>query len=180
MPSLIYMPDYEFADKSAPAAAMEPAAEMDFLRTEPLAAPAQQVPTPPTPPVAASPSVAPVISAPAQPPGDASGNAIPREQVSAGKSAAWALEGLRCLNIDLTPAKFGETVTFASLGIDPSLHITVVNERRWNWLGAAFGLVIFIVGLTRIHSGVASRLKYAVAMVIGCMLIALASVGQSR
>lgn len=173
--SLDYMPDDEFAIKSpAPSASMESSAPMADQQIDPFAAPAQPVPMPqvaPAAPVASSPSAAPVISAPAQPPGNAGG----REQIAAGQSTAWALDGLRCLNIDLTPAKFGETVTFASLGIDPALRITVVNQRRWTWLGAACGLALFIVGLTRIRSGVAARLKYALAMVIGCMVIALAS-----
>ncbi len=94
-------------------------------------------------------------------------------QAAASQVNSWALDGLRCLNIDLTPAKFGESVTFASLGVDPTLRLTVVNQRRWHWLGAACGLIIFIIGLVRIRSSVASRLRYAIAMVLGTLLIAL-------
>ncbi len=96
-------------------------------------------------------------------------------QPAAGQSANWALEGLRCLSIDLTPARFGETVTFASLGLDPALSLTVTNQRRWLWLGAACGLAMFLFGLVRIDNSVFARLKYALGVVIGFMLGALIS-----
>ncbi len=87
----------------------------------------------------------------------------------------WAIEGLRCLDIDLTPAKFGESIAFASLGVDPSLRITLVNQRRWQWLGAAVGLAMFIYGLMRTSNRFSSRFLFALAMIIGSMVFALAT-----
>lgn len=155
-------------DPFAEGMAMQPPAPP----TMPAAPAAPATPAPPASAEIASPSSAPVIAAPFAPPADQSASAAGQ---SAGKPASWALDGLRCLNIDLTPAIFGETVTFTSLGVDPKLQITIANQQRWDWLGAACGLTVFIIGLTRIRNRMSWRLKYAILMVIGMMLLALVS-----
>lgn len=48
--------------------------------------------------------------------------------------------------------------------------MTLVNQRRWDWLGAACGLAIFIVGLMFTSRTILARFKYALAMVIDQLL----------
>ena len=159
--------------QSTPAPMSDMVRDEAFSAAAPMATqdPFGDAPAPFAPP---SPPPAPVASAPAQIALPESKPALPG-QPAAGQIATWALEGLRCLNIDLTPAKFGESVNFASLGVDPTLRLTLINQRRWHWLGAACGLALFIIGLARIRNSIAARFKYALMMVFGVLLIALVS-----
>ena len=157
----------ELAGQAAAGQAAAPPAD------DPFAGPT----VPRTPPAPAAAATAPAPQEPtAQLPGlQGSPGKDGAAQVAVAPSVAWALDGLRCLNIDLAPAKFGESVSFESLGVDPMLSVTIVNQRRWHWLGTACGLALFIVGLLRTGNRFTSRLKYVLVIVLGTKLVSLVS-----
>ncbi|MGN6544826.1 MAG: hypothetical protein ACTHK7_07240, partial [Aureliella sp.] len=94
-------------------------------------------------------------------------------QLGAAESRAkstWALAGMRSLAIDLASAKFGQHISFTSLGVDPILRATLVDQRRWQWLGLACGLIVFVLGLWRVANKMTSQLRYA-GLVTGIALL---------
>lgn len=60
--------------------------------------------------------------------------------------AAWALEGVRSLAIDLDAKAVGEKVTFTSLGHDPYAQATLVDQTRLDWLAWIIGVAVFAIG----------------------------------
>lgn len=81
------------------------------------------------------------------------------QQAIQGKSA-WTLAGMRSLAIPFSTANLGQSVTFNSLGVDPVLRATLVDQRRWQWLGLACGLTVFVIGLWRTGNRFSARLRY--------------------
>lgn len=75
----------------------------------------------------------------------------------AKRQAAWALEGVRSLKIDLD--RVGTEITFASLGDEPRLRVTLVDGRRAELLAWGVGLAVALagVGLTRFSRRVKTR-----------------------
>lgn len=60
--------------------------------------------------------------------------------------AAWALEGVRSLAIDLDAKAIGEKVTFTSLGHEPFAQATLVDQTRLDWLALIIGVAVFTIG----------------------------------
>lgn len=85
--------------------------------------------------------------------------------------STWALAGMRSLAIDLSGAKFGQHVAFTSLGVDPVLRATLVDQRRWQWLGLACGLIVFALGLWRVANKMTSQLRYAGLVTVIALLL---------
>ncbi len=71
------------------------------------------------------------------------------DQVAAGgRPGRWTLEGVRSLKIDLE--RSGQLIEFQSLGHDPRLDVTLINNRRVRSLtwGLALGIGVFGLALT--------------------------------
>jgi hypothetical protein len=122
----------ELAESAQPMAETEPADQPQA----PQAAPAPRRPA--SPPTETPPPV--VVWEPTSETGAASRQA---------KIKLWALEGVRSLRIDLEPDV--QAVTFRSLGAEPRLGATLVNQQQMRCLAwGVAGLVLAVgIGLTR-------------------------------
>lgn len=132
-----------------------------------LAAPAQ---SPALPGPGGSGPGAPVApaAASAAPPG---GGEAPRGARYDVASSDWAMEGVRPLTIQLAAAGRGKRVTFSSLGVDPHLVATVIDQRRWQWLGLACGLAVLAFGGLKVRSRLRERLRYIGGVVLVALLL---------
>ncbi|MBM4018892.1 MAG: hypothetical protein FJ288_11270, partial [Planctomycetes bacterium] len=81
------------------------------------------------------------------------------------RKAAWALEGVSSLTIDLE--RTGEAVTFRSLGAEPRLELVVANLDRLDSLAWGLALAVVVVGaaLTMQHAGRKTAYVIGVALV---------------
>ncbi len=93
------------------------------------------------------------------------------EKNLAQRSQSWAMEGFKCLAIEIAPIRLGKSITFTSLGVDPNLKATLVHESRWQWLGVACGLIVFCVGLWRTGHTLRSRLRYAITILLVILIL---------
>jgi len=125
-------------------------------------APATTAPQPqPTMPPPAQPAAPPVVAKPVY---------ESKPKVPAYKAR---LEGLSSLKIDLETAEKGreQVVTFASLGVDPELVVTLANRPRLAALGWALALAIGLVGLARTNRSVGCKTRLVVwVIVIGTLV----------
>lgn len=83
--------------------------------------------------------------------------------------AYWALEGVRSLKIDLEPS--GQVVAFRSLGAEPTLRLTLSDQRRMAALGWGLALAALLVGLTLTRLPLRTRARY-VALVAAAATVA--------
>ncbi len=85
------------------------------------------------------------------------------------------MEGLSSLNIDLqTPTEpQGQAVTFASLGVDPELVVTLANRPRLSALGWAIALTIALVGAARTNRSVGAKTRLIVWVIVVGTLVPL-------
>jgi hypothetical protein len=94
------------------------------------------------------------------------------------KAAAYKarLEGMSSLKIDLqTEGKVGEeVVTFASLGVDPELVITLANRPRLAAFGWALALAIVLVGLARTNRSFGCKARLVIWVIVIGTLVPLA------
>ncbi len=89
----------------------------------------------------------------------------------------WALEGLRSLEIDLTPSD--KPMSFQSLGADPMLDITLVDSNRFQLLGWGAALLVIAIGLMFAGRPVSAKIKFVGAVLVLATVLPLA-VGWER
>ncbi len=108
--------------------------------------------------------------------GDAGIVAPPIAAPSEGKDSqmAWALSGLRSLNIELT--KNGNSMEFYSLGEQTTLNATIVNQSRLNWVAITIALLIAAFGVLITNGRLNRKLFFLVLIfMIVCALPLLGS-----
>ncbi|MGB6045384.1 MAG: hypothetical protein WBF93_19665, partial [Pirellulales bacterium] len=111
----------------------------------------------------------------AQPPGPekpqrGDGRKVPARR--GGKySSGWALEGVSSLMIDVKHS--GNEVLFQSLGADPQLRATLIQDQRVQSLAWAVGLAIFLIGVLLSRRSVGTRIRYIVVVVLISSLLPL-------
>lgn len=81
----------------------------------------------------------------------------------------WALEGVRSLAIDLANAGDGPTFVLSGLGSQSVTRLTMINQRRYDWLAMAIGLIVLLVGLTK--KTWPSRLPYLFFVILAAVLV---------
>lgn len=74
------------------------------------------------------------------------------------KQQPWALEGVRSLAIDLTRGRDGESVSLSGLGNQSETRLSIVDARRYQWIGAIIGMIVFLIGLSR--NGLGKRIRF--------------------
>ncbi|MFO0868071.1 MAG: hypothetical protein U0935_03915 [Pirellulales bacterium] len=85
----------------------------------------------------------------------------------------WALEGVRSLPFDFEQfldAEGGDLLSLRSLGHDPHLELTLVDQRRLVALSWGLGLLVAAWGLVRTRQSLAARVRWLVA---GCVLVSV-------
>lgn len=134
----------------------------DAPRAEPLAQPQAGTPIAGTP-----------IGRPG-PPHDAPVNGTSNAAVlQEGKTAKfWALEGVRSLRIDLQQIEDGDTVTFQSLGVRPTLGVTLVNENQIESLAWGVASFVFVIGLLLTRRTVRAKAKYVIVVALAALVAA--------
>ncbi len=70
----------------------------------------------------------------------------------------WALEGVRSLQIELE--RSGNVVAFTNLGVDPTLLLTLANERRVTALGWGLAFAAALIGLVLTTRSVRIKARY--------------------
>ena len=76
----------------------------------------------------------------------------------------WALQGLSGVSIEIDES--GESVLFQSLGADPLLDVTVLQQHRMDWLAWATALAIVVAGLLMVRTSLRARVRMVVAIVL--------------
>lgn len=109
----------------------------------------------------------------AQAPAAKSAQPPPPQAAKAGKGYSWALEGVSSLKIELQEG--GERITFRSLGADPRVTVTLLNEHRSAALAWALACAAGLWGLRLVSRPVRSRVKYVLAIAMIATLVPLAS-----
>ena len=87
------------------------------------------------------------------------------------RGKAWALEGLRSLKIELTQQ--GQPLRFQSLGSDPLLDISLVDQRRVGLLAWGVALLVLSAGLLLLLRSVAAQAKYVIGVLIVATVLPL-------
>ncbi|MEZ6136513.1 MAG: hypothetical protein R3C53_16580 [Pirellulaceae bacterium] len=144
-----------FGAPSQPAAPDMPAPAMQAPTVDALAK-AEQLPPPTT----------------QAPNGPTSQAPLPAQSQLSRSQQSWALEGVRSLEIELEQRSSGERVRFANLGSQAKASLTVVQTRRFDWLGCLVGLIVVLFGIAR--TTWASRVRYVFIVVILALLIPVA------
>ncbi len=90
-------------------------------------------------------------------------------ETKGGKAQVWALEGVRSLAIDLANAGDGPTFVLSGLGSQSVTRLTMINQRRYDWLAMAIGLIVLLVGLTK--KTWPSRLPYLFFVILAAVLV---------
>jgi len=111
----------------------------------------------------AQPQARPPVAQPAAPQ-DAPVPALPdaATQQEDKRAKLWALEGVRSLRIDLQQIEDGRTptVSFQSLGVRPTLAVTLVNENQIQSLAWGVASLVFVIGLFLTCCSVRAKAKY--------------------
>ncbi len=103
---------------------------------------------------------------------DRSGAGLPPPPPAKGYAGyGWALEGVRSLKIELQEG--GEAITFRSLGADPHVTVTLLNENRSQALAWGLACAAGLWGLRLIGRPVRSRAKYILTVAAIATLIPL-------
>jgi hypothetical protein len=84
------------------------------------------------------------------------------------RKVAWALEGVSSLKIDLETSHDAAVLEFHSLGSEPRLALTIVDEPRLEALAWGLALAVFLAGMALTRQTVARKTAY----VIGVGLVA--------
>jgi len=87
-----------------------------------------------------------------------------------GGRAVWALEGLASLTIDLHHDP-GPAVTFQSLGADPVMAVTCVDEARLGALAWGLALVLFVTGVALTTRPLRRKAAYVVGVGVLATLV---------
>lgn len=123
--------------------------------------------TPAAPPETAAPA-APTTSPAAPPPPSAAEPAPAKKEPLEKRKVAWALEGVSSLKIDLETSHEAAVLEFHSLGSEPRLALTIVDEPRLEALAWGLALAVFLAGMALTRQTVARKTAY----VIGVGLVA--------
>ncbi|MFO8012460.1 MAG: hypothetical protein R6X20_04045 [Phycisphaerae bacterium] len=83
--------------------------------------------------------------------------------------AVWALEGLTSLTIDLH--RTGPAVEFRSLGADPAMAVTCVDETRLGALAWGLALAVFVLGVALTTRPFGSKAAYVVGVGVVATLL---------
>jgi len=154
--------DMEMPTEEEPPAAE--AAEAEVPKAEPPAPPAAlAVPTQPTD--------APAPSEP-QPQADVGVDRIDEAAATArleAKKRMWALEGVRSLRIDLQPV--GQSVTFRSLGAEPRLGATLINEQQITCLAWSVAGLILAWGIALTRAPVRRKIAFVVFVILAALAL---------
>ncbi len=97
----------------------------------------------------------------------------PAPAVTKKAPASWALTGFRSLAIELETT--GTTVSFHSLGRDPHLTLTLVDQRRTNALGWSLALLVIVIGLAALRRDSRFKVCYVVTVALVATLLPLLS-----
>jgi len=81
----------------------------------------------------------------------------------------WALQGLRSLTIDLH--RTGEAVEFRSLGAEPAMAVTCVDEERLGALAWGLALAVLVVGVALTAQTVGRKAAYVVGVGVAATLV---------
>jgi hypothetical protein len=120
--------------------------------------------TPAAPPETAAPAAAPA----APPPPPVTEPAPTKKEPLEKRKVAWALEGVSSLKIDLEMSHDAAALEFHSLGSEPRLALTIVDEPRLEALAWGLALAVFLAGMALTQQTVARKTAY----VIGVGLVA--------
>ncbi len=145
---------------TAPAPATNAPPEAQPQAAEPQAAQAQ-------PPAPAAPPVPQGEPAPQNGPVVVADNAdlVDWSTVQDFKSRGrWALEGIGSLDINITPAD--TAVRFQSLGADPQLRATLVNDERIQAMAVAVALLVLLIGVALTRRAVKTKVRYVVVVAL--------------
>ncbi len=98
-----------------------------------------------------------------------SGSNLGRQQFQSGR---WALQGLRSLDVRIAAdaSDSSRSADLLALGGHSSVHLTVVDQRRTQWIAPGIALLVFLMGLTR--GTWPSRLRYLAAVAVAVTLLA--------
>jgi hypothetical protein len=114
----------------------------------------------------AAPGAAPTVMTPPPPP---VAEPVPAKKEPLEKrKVAWALEGVSSLKIDLETSHDAAVLEFHSLGSEPRLALTIVDEPRLEALAWGVALAVFLAGMALTRQTVARKTAY----VIGVGLVA--------
>ena len=140
----------EKADMSTPMGVLEGAASGAFApATRPAPTTKPAVPAEPPPP-------------PVMPPGKPVAKKKPDKVV-------WALQGLRSLTINLHQT--GAAVEFRSLGAEPAMAVTCVDETRLGALAWGLALAVAVLGLTLTTGPFARKAAYVIGVGVLATLV---------
>jgi hypothetical protein len=108
---------------------------------------------------------------PPVPPGEKppEGKPAPARKLAEKQKAAWALEGVSSLRIDLQQT--GAAVTFRSLGAEPRLGLTVAAEDRLDAMAWGLALAVLLVGLVLTGQPASRKAGYVVAVGVVATLV---------
>ena len=127
---------------------------------------AARAPTPPQEESAEEPATPQAEPTPADPAPAFREEQAGQRSSSAARPKYWALQGVRSLKIELTET--GRGVTFQSLGANPRMEVTLVNQQRLDLLGWGLALGVGVIGLALSFASWRRKLT----LVFGTMLIA--------
>ncbi len=94
----------------------------------------------------------------------------PADKEKNGGRVVWALEGLASLTIDLDTG-VEPAVTFRSLGADPAMAVTCVDETRLAALAWGLALVVFVTGVAVTSQPVRTKAAYVVGVGVLATLV---------
>jgi len=114
----------------------------------------------------AAPGEAPTVMTPPPPP--MAEPAPAKKEPLEKRKVAWALEGVSSLKIDLETSHDAAVLEFHSLGSEPRLALTIVDEPRLEALAWGLALAVFLAGMALTRQTVARKTAY----VIGVGLVA--------
>lgn len=92
------------------------------------------------------------------------------------RSGSFDLGGVRSLKIDLQAGSTqgsGNVVTFRSLGADPVLDVTLVDQRRSGALASLLALTVLLYGVMLTNKSAARKIRFIVGVCLAATLIPL-------
>ncbi|MCL4203879.1 MAG: DUF1559 domain-containing protein [Pirellulaceae bacterium] len=122
-----------------------------------------------------APQAAPAPSRPAGPPTETPPPVVwepkpePAAAAQQAKSKMWALEGVRSLRIDLQPGD--DSVTFRSLGSDPRLGATLVNQQQMNCLAWTVAGLVLALGIALTRSTARRKATLIVVVILAALAL---------
>ncbi|MCX5670011.1 MAG: hypothetical protein NTU94_01645 [Planctomycetota bacterium] len=118
----------------------------------------------------AAPTETPVPPAVTPPPPPGTQPAPAKEPLEKRK-VAWALEGVSSLKIDLEKSHDAVAIEFRSLGSEPRLALTIVDEPRLGALAWGLALAVVLVGMALTKQPVARKAAYVIGVGVVATLV---------